>query len=335
LFSPAYSFNIFFRSIAQYTPADADVINEGEFEKHELHVIAHWRCASNIFLHILSFFLSFLLLNFLQDQPLFFLVNATLSVTSLHTYTEGNEDGFTDGNEDGNKDGFTDGNEDGNKDGITDGNKDGITDGNEVGHELHVIAHWRRASNIFLHILSFFLFLRNFLQDQPFFFFVNATLSVTSLHTYTEGNEDGFTDGNEDGNKDGFTDGNEDGNKDGITDGNKDGITDGNEVGTAVNVGVLECVTLGALLVGDEGILWLKLKLLSLGIDVGTLILVLMLLLSCTKRDLGLVKRRLSPTVGVSVNSSLSITLKSWISLFSKRGKVCAHSFGRISVSPS
>jgi len=138
LFSPAYSFNIFFRSIAQYTPADADVINEGEFEKHELHVIAHWRCASNIFLHILSFFLSFLLLNFLQDQPLFFLVNATLSVTSLHTYTEGNEDGFTDGNEDGNKDGFTDGNEDGNKDGITDGNKDGITDGNEVGTAVNV-----------------------------------------------------------------------------------------------------------------------------------------------------------------------------------------------------
>ena len=190
MFSPAYSFNIFFRSIAQYTPADADVINEGEFEKHELHVIAHWRCASNIFLHILSFFLSFLLLNFLQDQPLFFLVNATLSVTSLHTYTEGNEDGFTDGNEDGNKDGFTDGNEDGNKDGFTDGNEDGnkdgitdgnedgftdgnedgnkdgftdgnedgITDGNEVGHELHVIAHWRCASNVYLHIFYFFIF---------------------------------------------------------------------------------------------------------------------------------------------------------------------------------
>jgi len=268
LFSPAYSFNIFFRSIAQYTPAGADVINEEEFEKHELHVIAHWRCASDICSHILSFFLSFCLRNFLQDQPFFFLVKATLSVTSLHTYTEGNEDGFTDGNEDGNKDGFTDGNEDGNKDGFTDGNEDG--------------------------------------------------------------NKDGITDGN----KDGITDGNEDGNKDGITDGNKDGITDGNEVGTAVNVGVLECVTLGALLVGDEGILWLKLKLLSLGIDVGTLILVLMLL-SCIKRDLGLVKRRLPPTVGVSVNSSLSITLKSWISLFSKRGKVCAHSFGRISVSPS
>ena len=153
----------------------------------------------------------------------------------------------------------------------------------------------------FFIFLSFFT--RNCLQDQPLLFLVNATSSVTSLHTYTEGNEDGFTNGNEDGNKDSITDGNEDGNKDGITDGNEDGITDGNEVGTAVNVGVLECVTLGALLVGDEGILLLKLKLLSLGIDVGTLMLLeklilvrmLMLLMSCTKRDLGLVKKKPIP----------------------------------------
>merc|ERR1711957_349340 len=84
-------------SSSLHTPIGADVANEGEFEKHELHVIAHWRCASTISLHIFFIFLSCFTRNFIQDQPLFFLVNATLSVTSLHTFTDGNEDGITDG----------------------------------------------------------------------------------------------------------------------------------------------------------------------------------------------------------------------------------------------
>ena len=67
----------------------------------------------------------------------------------------------------------------------------------------------------------------------------------------TNSNEEGTVNSDKVRNEDDITDGNEVG----TADGDEECNTDGNGVGTSVNVGVLECVTLGALLWGDAGIL--------------------------------------------------------------------------------
>jgi len=146
----------------------------------------------------------------------------------------------------------------------------------------------------FLHFLSSFSIQFPLGYTLPFSSYVTIKKLILALllsrqssdgNEETDGNEDGIEDtlGNEvaiaDGDEECNTDGNEVGNEDDITDGNKVGTadgdeecnTDGNEVGTGLNVGVLERVTLGALLGGDEGTLWLKLKLFSTGLDVGVL----------------------------------------------------------------
>jgi len=146
-----------------------------------------------------------LLRNFIQDQSLGPNWNAGSSPTSLHIYTEGNEEGNKDGITDGNEDGITDGNEecntDGNEDGINegmsdgdedgnnDGNEDAVTDGINEGyfekHESQVCWQNFRASSFLLHIFSIWISdsKNNSSQVHGFPPCSNASCLSSSLHS--------------------------------------------------------------------------------------------------------------------------------------------------------